>query len=161
MTGLALALAIFLFLLGLSGLFLPVLPGTILIFAGMLLYGFLTGFATLDANFFIFQGMAVVLTFVIDYAATVIGTKRYGGGKSAAWGAVVGTVLGVVLLGPFGVIIGPFLGAALGEVLTGATPNAAMRAGFGTLIGFFGGTILKLIISLAMIVWFFIRIFPS
>lgn len=68
-----------------------------LIFAGMLVYGFFTQFATLDAIFF-----------VIDYLATVIGTRRYGGAKATAWGAVIGALAGVVLFGPFGIILGPF-----------------------------------------------------
>ena len=159
MTGFALALAILLFLLGLAGVVLPVLPGTILIYAGMILYGLLTGFKTLTANFFLLQGMALVLTFFIDYLAAVVGTNRYGGSRYASWGVIIGAVVGIIFFGPFGFIIGPFCGAVIAEMIFGRKSlEKAIQAGFGTLIGLVGGTILKLIIGLLMIVSFFIAI---
>jgi uncharacterized protein YqgC (DUF456 family) len=158
MDPLALGLAIILFLLGLLGIFLPALPGVILIYAGMLLYGFMTGFALLDAWFFLWQGLALGITFLIDYLAAIVGAKRYGGSRYAIWGAVLGTLLGVVLLGPFGAIMGPFLGAVLGEVLRGTALEQAVRVGFGTLLGFLGGSLLKLGIAVLMLTYFFITI---
>lgn len=158
MPTLALILAIVLFLLGLAGIVLPVLPGVILIYAGMLLYGLLTGFAALDADFFLLQGMALLLTFFVDYLATVTGTRRYGGSRRAAWGAAAGVMFGFFLLGPFGMIVGPFLGAILAELSGGKQPEQAVRVGMGTLIGFLGATAIKFVIAALMIVWFFVRI---
>ncbi|MEW6663564.1 MAG: DUF456 domain-containing protein [Bacillota bacterium] len=155
---LALGLAILLFIIGLLGIFLPALPGVVLIYAGMILYGFLTGFALLDAWFFIWQGLALGVTFLIDYLAAVIGVKRYGGSRYAVWGAVLGIFLGIMLLGPFGAILGPFFGAVLGEVLRGTALEQAVRVGFGTLLGFLGGSLLKLGIAALMITHFFITI---
>jgi uncharacterized protein YqgC (DUF456 family) len=141
----------------LAGIVLPILPGVILIYAGMLLYGLMTGFATLDTNFYLLQGMALLLTFFIDYLATTAGTRRYGGSSRAAWGAAAGVLLGF-FLGPFGIIIGPFIGAVLAELTGGKKPEQAVRTGIGTLIGFLGGTFLKFVIALLMIIWFFVRI---
>jgi uncharacterized protein YqgC (DUF456 family) len=157
MATLALVLTVLLFLLGLAGIILPILPGVILIYAGMLLYGLMTGFAALDVNFYLLQGMALLLTFFIDYLATSAGTRRYGGSRRAAWGAAVGVLFGL-FLGPFGIIIGPFLGAVLAELTGGKQLEQAVRAGVGTLIGFVGGTALKFVIAALMIVWFFISI---
>lgn len=158
MSTLALILAVVLFLLGLAGIVLPVLPGVILIYAGMLLYGLLTGFAALDANFYLLQGMALLLTFFIDYLATATGSRRYGGSRRAAWGAAAGVLLGFILFGPLGMIFGPFLGAVLAELTGGKQTEQAVRAGIGTLIGFLGGTLLKFVIALLMIIWFFVSI---
>ncbi len=158
MSTLAMILAVALFLLGLAGIVLPVLPGVILIYAGMLLYGLMTGFATLDANFYLLQGTALLLTFFVDYLATATGTRRYGGSRRAAWGAAAGMLLGFFLLGPFGMIIGPFLGAVMAELAGGKQPEQAVRAGIGTLIGFLGGTVIKFVIAALMIVWFFVSI---
>lgn len=158
MTGLAFFLAIILFIVGLAGTVLPVLPGVVLIYGGMLLYGFLTQFSTLDANFFLLQGLVVLLVFMVDFLATAAGTRRFGGSKKAAWGAVVGTVIGLLVFGPFGIILGPFLGAVLTELLLGKQMNLAVRSGFGTLIGIMGGTALKLAIEVFMIVAFFLSI---
>lgn len=154
----ALISAVLLFLLGLAGIVLPVLPGVILIYAGMLLYGLLTGFAALDANFYLLQGMALLLTFFVDYLAATTGTRRYGGSRRAAWGAAAGILFGFFLLGPFGMIIGPFMGAVLAELSGGKKPEQAVRTGLGTLIGFLGGTVIKFAIALLMIIWFFVRI---
>lgn len=153
----ALILAIILFITGLLGTVLPLLPGTALIYAGFVLYGFMTKFVTLDITFYILQGLALILVFIIDYVASAAGTRRFGGSKQAAWGAVIGAVIGL-FLGPLGIIIGPFVGAVGIELLRGIEINQAVRVGFGTLIGFIGGTFLKLGVGILMIVYFFIRV---
>jgi len=157
MATVALVLTVLLFLLGLAGIVLPILPGVILIYAGMLLYGIMTGFAALDTNFYLLQGMALLLTFFIDYLAASTGTRRYGVSRRSAWGAAAGVLFGL-FLGPFGIIIGPFLGAILAELTGGKQLEQAVRAGVGTLIGFVGGTALKFVIAALMIIWFFISI---
>jgi uncharacterized protein YqgC (DUF456 family) len=154
----AMILAVILFILGLAGTVLPVLPGAILVYGGMLLYGILTKFATLNAEFFLLQGMALLLIFAVDFLATAAGTRRFGGSRQAAWGAVIGTVVGLLAFGPFGIILGPFLGAVVAEMILGKKTDQAIRAGFGTLIGILGGTVLKLSIEILMIVFFFLSI---
>lgn len=154
----ALILAIILFIVGLIGTVLPFLPGGILIFGGMLVYGFLAGFAALDWYFFMIQAIALLILFLVDYLASAAGTKRFGGSKQAAWGAVIGTILGIFFV-PLGIIIGPFLGAFAAEIFRGADVNKALRVGFGTIVGFLGGTVIKIGIEILMIAYFFLRIF--
>ncbi|GAB6152762.1 DUF456 domain-containing protein [Desulfosporosinus burensis] len=154
----ALILTIILFVAGLLGTILPVLPGAILIYGGMLLYGFMTKFATLDANFYLLQALVLVLVFSVDFLASAAGTRRFNGSKQAAWGAIIGTILGLIFFGPLGIIIGPFLGAVVAELVRGIEINQAIRVGFGTLVGILGGTILKLSAEILMIVYFFMRI---
>ncbi len=154
----ALILAIIIFIVGLVGTVLPVLPGAGLIFAGMLLYGVMTDFASLDVSFFIMEGAATAIALLIDYVASAVGTKLFGGSRQAAIGAVIGTILGLIFLGPLGIVVGPFVGAVAVELARGAQPAAAMRVGFGTLIGALGGTVLKLGIAVAMVVYFFVRV---
>ncbi|WP_066634585.1 DUF456 domain-containing protein [Desulfolucanica intricata] len=150
-----LIIASLLFILGLAGTTFPVLPGAILIWLGMLIYGFLEDFVHFTWTFYLFQGLAVIVVFLLDYAAGIWGVKYYGGSRSAIWGSILGAILGIILLGPLGIILGPFLGSIAGELLTCHSLNRAVRAGVGTLIGFLGGTILKLAIEIGMIVWFF------
>jgi len=154
----ALILTLILFVLGLLGTILPVLPGAILIFSGMLLYGFLTQFSTLNTMFFLIQALILILILSIDFLASVVGTRQFKGSKQAVWGAAIGTVLGMIFLGPLGIIIGPFLGAVIAEFIVNPNYNHAIRVGFGTLIGFVSGTILKLGIEIIMIIYFFIKI---
>lgn len=158
MENIALILAVILFCIGLLGSILPILPGPILIFAGMVLYGLMTGFETLGTYFFLLQAMVVFLIFSIDYVASAAGTRRSGGSKQAAWGAIAGTIVGVIFLGPLGIVIGPFLGAVIAELLRGIAFTQAIRIGFGTLIGILGGTVLKIFIGVLMIVYFFMQI---
>ncbi|MDA8097435.1 MAG: DUF456 domain-containing protein [Clostridia bacterium] len=155
MSTLAVGIAVLFFVVGIIGIVFPIIPGIGLIWLGMLVYGFLTGFENLTLAFYLGQAVGVGLAFAVDYAANVWGVKRFGGSKAALWGSAVGILFGVLLFGPFGVIIGPFVGALAGELLAGGSPSRAVQVGIGTLVGFVGGTLLKFAIATVMIVWFF------
>lgn len=155
MATIGMIIAIILFILGMAGTILPVLPGAPLIWIGMLVYGLFTGFAKLPFPFYLGQGLAVLITFLIDYAGTAYGAKRYGGSPAAAWGSAIGILVAPFLIGLPGIIIGPFLGAFIAELLRGRPPQASFRVAFGTLVGLIGATLLKLGIQAAMIGWFF------
>ncbi len=154
----ALIPTVILFILGILGMALPVLPGAALIWAGMFLYGVLTGFSSLGFAFYLLQGLAVLLAWSIDYFATALGTRYSGGSRTAVLGAVLGLFLGLFLLGPAGIIFGPFLGALAGELLRGTPADKALRSSLGALIGVVGGLLLKLLLAAAMIYWFFQQI---
>lgn len=151
-----LIIAIIFFIAGIIGTILPALPGAPLIWLGMLIYGFIVKFNNLPWTFYLGQGLAVALIFLIDYLSGIWGVRRYGGSRSAVWGSILGGLLGVILMGPFGLIIGPFAGAVIGELSQKKTAEKAFQVGVGTLIGLFGGTFLKLAVEVLMIVWFFI-----
>jgi len=152
-------IAVFFFLTGVAGTILPLLPGAILIWLGMLIYGLCVDFHNLPWTFFFGQGLAVALIFLIDYLSGIWGVRRYGGSTAAVWGSILGVMLGAILLGPFGLIFGPFIGAVLGELYLKSPPEKAFQAGVGTLIGFLGGTVLKIAVEAVMIIWFLIRVF--
>ncbi|UNC92366.1 DUF456 domain-containing protein [Candidatus Contubernalis alkaliaceticus] len=156
-TGLITALVIF--ILGFLGTILPALPGPILIWAGMLVYGFFVDFNNLPVMFYVSQALVVGLIYLIDYFSVVLGAKKYGGSKFAGWGAAAGILVGLFTLGPLGVIVGPFAGAVLVEVVRGRTAQEAIKVGIGTLLGFLGGTFIKLLIEGVMVIWFLIKIF--
>jgi uncharacterized protein YqgC (DUF456 family) len=155
---LALVIAIIMFLIGLIGTILPALPGVLLIFGGMLVYGFMTGFASLSIWFFVMQLLVMAVIFIVDFIASAVSTKKYGGSRQAAFGAAVGTILGVIILGPLGIIIGPFAGSVAAEVLLGKEIKQAVKVGFGSLVGVMGGTLFKLAAEALMIIYFFMSI---
>lgn len=157
MTTVALIIAVLLFIIGLLGTVLPILPGAVLIYGGMLIYGLMTEFATLDFNFYLIQGLVFAFIFLVDYLATAAGTRHFGGSKQAGWGAAVGMIVGL-FFGPLGILVGPFLGAVGAELLRKTELSQAIRVGFGTLIGLLGGTIIKLGVEILIIVYFFIKI---
>lgn len=127
-----------------------------MIWIGTLVFGFLTGFKNLGPVFYIGQAAAVLLAFLVDYAANIWGVRRFGGSAAALWGSVIGILLGIFLFGPFGIILGPFAGAVAGELVVRRSLPQAIRVGIGTLVGFLGATALKLVLAAIMITWFFI-----
>ena len=120
-------------------------------------YGLITGFDTLSLQFFIGQGVLVGLSYLIDFLATAFGVKMYGGSKAAAWGAVFGSLL-IFVVGPIGILIGPLMGAIGGELIMGQEVRQALHSGFGSFLGFIGGSLAKVVISCIMVAWFVVRI---
>lgn len=133
------------FLLGFAGCFLPVLPGPPLTYVGLLLLQ-----ATERFQFTMGQlltwGALVVAVQVLDYVTPMLGTKYSGGSKEGNIGCIVGTLVGIFLFAPWGILLGPFLGALVGELIGGKTWNDALKAGFGAFIGFLVGVMLKLVL---------------
>lgn len=149
-----LALAIVFIIIGIIGCLVPVLPGPPLSFAGILILHF-TDFAEFRVNLLVILGIIAVIVAVFDYVVPIWGTKKFGGTKYGIRGATIGLVVGL-FFGPPGIIIGPFLGAVIGEMIYRGDFNYAIRAGFGSLIGFMAGIGIKLAASL-IITFYFIR----
>ncbi|GIO06021.1 DUF456 domain-containing protein [Brevibacillus reuszeri] len=152
-------IVIALFVLSIAGIFLPVLPDTILLWGGFLLYHFFIADpgAGLPASFW--WGMAVlsVLLYGADLLTNMFFVKKYGGSKWSSMAAVIGIILGIFLFPPFGMLIMPFVLVVLVELLIQKQSlEKAIRAGFGSLIGFLGSAVVKVVLQVAMIIWFFI-----
>jgi uncharacterized protein YqgC (DUF456 family) len=147
-----LALAIALMIIGIAGCLLPVLPGPPLSFLGIVVLHF-TRFADISKNLFIILGAVAIIVTIIDYVVPIWGTRHFGGSKYGMRGATVGLIIGL-FLGPPGIIIGPFLGAVVGELIFKDDLKYAIKAGFGSLLGFLTGVGLKLAASLLMTFYF-------
>ncbi|GAB6180640.1 DUF456 domain-containing protein [Desulfotomaculum defluvii] len=150
-----LIIACLFFIAGMAGIILPILPSAPLLIVGMLIYGFFEDFTHLTWSFFAGQLILVAFIFAVDYLANIWGVKKYGGSKTAIGGSLIGMFAGLFLLGPLGIILGPLAGAIIGELLAHRSFDQALKSGFGTLLGFLGGAMLKLILQILMIVWFF------
>lgn len=142
-------------LLGIIGCVLPILPGPPLSFVGLLLLHF-TQNHHFETDFLgLWAAIALGVT-ILDYYIPIWGAKKYGASKRAVWGSIIGLLVGLFVFPPFGIIIGPFAGAVLGEYSAGKKTEEAFRSGFGTFIGFLGGIILKLIAS-GMMAFYFVK----
>ncbi|MDR1408339.1 MAG: DUF456 domain-containing protein, partial [Tannerella sp.] len=114
---------------GLIGSILPGLPGPPLSYIGLLLVHF-TERATFTTAQLIWWLALTLLTVVFDYLMPVLGVKKWNGSKWGNWGCVVGTIVGCFYFPPWGIILGPFVGAALGEwIFAGRELHDAIRAG--------------------------------
>ncbi|MDJ0854353.1 MAG: DUF456 family protein [Desulfobacterales bacterium] len=143
-------LAVLFTLVGVSGLVFPVLPGAPLLFTGLFLAAWADGFAHVGAGAMVLLGIMALLTYVVDFAASAVGARRFGASRRAVIGAVVGAVVGL-FFGLVGVIIGPFIGAVIGELSVRLDFEAASRAGFGATIGLALGAAAKLAMAFAML----------
>lgn len=140
-------LAILLLLVGLAGAIIPVLPGPIISYAGLVCIYFSSHMPFTDHFMLIWAALAVGIT-ALDNIVPILGTKKMGGSKKGVWGSIIGLIFGLLFLGPFGILIGPFIGAVVGELMGGKEFNLALKAGFGSFLGFVTGTILKLAFSI-------------
>lgn len=136
-----------LILVGIIGAFLPILPGPLASWAGLLLL-YLTKTIPQDWRFLGVTLAIAIIIFLIDYIIPALGTKKFGGSKYGIYGTTIGLIVGL-FFGPFGIILGPFLGALIGELMhDSADSKRAMRAAMGSFIGFLFSTGLKFILSI-------------
>ena len=148
-------LAAVLVLVGLAGLFLPALPGALLIFGGLAVAAWAEDFAFVGWKTLTLLGVLALLTYPADLMASAFGAKRYGASPRAVTGAVIGAVVGI-FFGLVGVLLGPFFGAVIGEFSTQRHLGKAGRAGIGATVGIVLGTAAKLAIAFTMLGIFFI-----
>jgi uncharacterized protein YqgC (DUF456 family) len=147
----------FLFLIvGILGSVIPVIPGPPLSYLGLLLLQW-SGFGEFSSAFLIVWAVITAAVTIMDYFLPSWLTKRFGGSRKAVIGSVLGLVLGMIFLSPYGIIIGPFLGALAGEVINNKTANnnagfdKALKVAFGAFLAFIVGTGAKLFISISML----------
>jgi uncharacterized protein YqgC (DUF456 family) len=143
-------LALLLVVVGIAGSVLPALPGVTLVFLGLLLAAWIGDFQQVGALPLVVLGLLTLLSFVIDLAATALGAKRVGATKLAVVGAALGTFAGL-FLGLPGLILGPFVGAVAGELMSHGQVQQATRAGIATWIGLLFGTLAKLALVFTML----------
>lgn len=133
---------------GVIGSLLPVLPGPTISWFGILLLYFIP---EIEFNYWVvgITFMVAIGVAVLDYVIPAKGTKRFGGSRYGIWGTNIGLIVGFMSPIPFGFIIGPFVGALIGELLYNSNDtNRALKAATGSFIGFVAGTFFKFIISI-------------
>ncbi len=135
---------------GAAGTVLPAVPGTPLVFAGLLLAAWIDGFLKVGWFPLTILGLLTVLSLVVDMAATAFGAKRVGASKTAVVGAALGTLVGL-FFGIPGLLVGPFVGAVAGELLVKKDWQQAGRVGVGAWLGFLFGTLTKLTLVFTML----------
>jgi len=149
-----------LFIVAFVGLVYPIIPSVLFLLAGFLMYGVFFSFESFTWLFWLIQGFFVVLLFAADYLANLMGIKRYGGSKAGVWGGTIGILAGPFIIPIFGIIIGPFIGAIVAELLVNKRSfSESVKVGFGSVIGFISSIITKTIIQVVMVGYFFMMVF--
>ena len=147
-----LTLAVILLILGIIGCLVPVLPGPPLSYLGLILLHF-TRFADFSSTLLITLAVVTIVVTLLDYIVPVWVTKKFVFFYFWTRGATVGLIIGL-FLGPVGIIVGPFIGAFVGELIFKDDIRYALRAGFGSLLGFLTGIGLKLAASFVITFYF-------
>ena len=120
---------------GMVGCILPVIPGPILSFSALILLSWIKSWQSFSQTFLIVMGIMTGLLLLLDYVAPALGAKKYGASKRGLWGSVIGMIIGIFFIPPWGMIVGAFIGALVGELASGKSGRKALRAGWGILIG--------------------------
>ena len=143
-------------LIGFFGSILPVLPGPPISWVGYLLLNWTHYISDrqegYDTALWILLFFVIAVT-VLDYVVPIWGTKKFGGSKRGMWGATIGVVVGLFFV-PIGIIIGPFIGAYIGEISSGKKDREALKAAWGSFVGFLMGVGLKLMVCGAILFYF-------
>lgn len=156
-------LGIILLIIGYVSCILPPLPGPPVAFLSLILLHFIHHTITFSTTLLIVLGIFSVLVTILDNFVAIWGTHKFGGTKAGVRGSVFGMLLGIFVLtpfvGPFSVMLGPFLGAVAGELISGQKINVAFKSGIGSFIGFILGLGMKLIVTTYIAFHFFKAIF--
>lgn len=149
----ALSIAAFvLSIVGIAGCIIPGLPGSIFSYAG-LLCAYFTSYSTISTTALLVWLAVAVVVSVLDYFLPAWMTRRFGGSRAGAIGATAGVFVGFFIFPPVGIILGPFAGAVIGELINDhRNPSKALLVGIGSFVAFVAGTGIKLAASIGMFV---------
>ena len=147
-----------LLLIGILGSLVPILPGPPIAFCGLILVQF-SSKHPFSVEFLIIFGLLAIISAVIDNILPVYATKKFNGSKKGIWGSAIGLIIGLFFFPPFGIIIGPMVGAFIGEILDGKSPNNSVKPALGSFIGFLSSIFLRFALSVVMTYYFVVKVF--
>ena len=148
-------LTLVLIVVGLIGLVLPALPGPAMLFGGLWMAAWVEEFAFVGTTILIILGVLALLAHLADFLAGALGAQRSGASSRAVWGATLGALVGL-FFGLPGLVLGPFVGAMVGELSTRWDLPAAGRAGWGATLGMALGIAAKLMLGIVMVSLFLV-----
>lgn len=153
----AFGVGIVVMLVGVLGTVVPVLPGIPLIWITMLLFAIVEKFERVDTRFLGITLAVMIAAEAADHLGRAWGARRFGASKAGAWGAVIGAIVGLFFL-PIGLVLGPFLGVVVAELMSGRTTAESIRAGWGGLIGALGSMAVKLTVAIGLTIAFVVKV---
>lgn len=148
------AIGLLVSLLGILGCLLPVLPGPPLSFVALIIISWAKNWEPYNSEFLLLMAGLTIFVTLLDYVVPAAGARKYGASKAGVWGSVLGMLIGLVLFPPWGMFLGAFFGAMIGEINAGKTRGGALRAAWGVFMGTMVGIGLKLALSGVMLFYY-------
>ena len=156
-----LIIGLLLVIIGIIGSVLPALPGPPVSWIGILMLYLCEGIETNYWILIITLFIAIAIG-ILDYVIPARGTKFFGGSKYGIWGTNIGLVIGIFAPIPLGFLIGPFVGALVGELIYNSQEKErALKAATGSFLGFLAGTFMKVLVSLLFFVLFVVLVWQN
>ena len=152
--------AILLSLIGIVGAVVPGIAGTPFSFLALLAMSFVDGI-DYSTRFLLIMGLIGAVVFAVDYVVPIWGTKKLGGTKAGVRGSTIGLFLGLFItfvfpIGFIAVLLGPFIGAYIGEKSAGTADHLAWKSALGSFVGFLLGTGIKIVYA-CVCIYFIVR----
>ena len=147
-------ISILFLIFGLIGSIIPVMPGPIFSYLGII-FPYIFSVLDISRGEFLIISLVTILVFFLDYIFQYFGVKKLGGGRMSVLGLFLGTILGL-FFAPFGLLLGPFLGAFIGAIFENKNKSQSIKVAIGSLIGFISGSVLKLTFSVFLL-WIFFK----
>lgn len=153
--------ALLIIFLGLASIAIPYLPAIPILWLGIFLYGVGTNFEVIDLDFLFLISLLGLFSIVLDFIASMWGRPRYRSRFSGIFGAVLGGLIGSLFgnIGAF--VVGPVIGAVVAELVQGHDNIFRIESENFTVIGYIGGTLVKLMIGIAIAGLFFWKLLST
>ena len=142
---------------GFLGIFLPVLPGIPLAWLGLFIFAIGTGFEKISILATVIFFILMLLTLALDFLAPMLGAGKYKASKLGIAGTFIGFLVGIFAFGIFGiwgVVLGPLIGAFVGEIIAKRPADQALRSATGAFIGFLAGSLIRVIYIFVLLGYF-------
>ena len=159
MLNLIIILGLLLAFIGLAGCILPVIPGPPVSFLSLIVLSFAKNWEPFSTPFLVVMAVVSITLTIMDYVVPVASARKFGASKPGMWGSISGMVAGLLVFPPWGVFLGAFAGAIIGELLAGKKGQKPLRVGWGVFIGTMNGIGLKLAYSGFVLVTYMMRMF--
>jgi len=152
-------ISLIIMLIGMVGIIVPFIPSIPLVWLGAFFYGLFTRFEKITWLTLAIFAVGTITAIVLENLGNIYGAKKFGATRWGIFGSIIGTGVGLYIGGPVGLILGPAIGTIVFEVVGGQSYKGALKSGLGNLVGFLGGSLLKIIIGLTMIAFFIWKVF--
>lgn len=144
-------IVIVLFALSFIGLVMPIIPSSIALWLGFIIYHFFINQSELTVIFWFIMFVFTAILIVSDFMANRFFVNKFGGSKKGEYAAMIGLIFGVFIWPPVGIILVPFIAVLVVELSQQRTFREAVYSSIGSLIGFLSGMAIKVIIQVLMI----------